>query len=372
MTTPPKLSVAIATLNEGPDLEVTIATSLASKFTPHEVIVCDDYSKEDPTPRLAGWTWRKPPVRMIRNPYRMGSGPTKSRALEACEGDVAIILDSHMRLHYQTLGQIAQAHVEHPTAILCAESTGFFLADGFYGQGARLRMHPTSGVVASWNGSGDFEPSDPYPTIIALHGGCYAIPRPVLAELGGYAPLLKGYGLEEEWVAMRAAAKGIETRLVKGCPVAHQYKRIVSRESFDEKQPDNRWEMPYNRHVIHRWAFGDEQYEKTYRDFLYASTPEPARARVQEELRKSEPYYLTFVSQHPNPCTHEEMLDKLGLPQHPKAPPEQFRLIEGEPCHNESQRERRHHQMAGIEAGKIVEIGPKQREASGTGSKRAV
>ena len=50
------ISIAIATLNEGPDLEATIALLAASHRPVKEIVVVDDNSQDAVDPRLARWS----------------------------------------------------------------------------------------------------------------------------------------------------------------------------------------------------------------------------------------------------------------------------------------------------------------------------
>ena len=72
-----RVSVAIAALNEGLDLEATIALLDASKTRPCEVIVYDDGSVVPVEDRLAKWS---PWCRVMRSDRRLGSGPAKHLA----------------------------------------------------------------------------------------------------------------------------------------------------------------------------------------------------------------------------------------------------------------------------------------------------
>lgn len=290
---PPSVSVAIATFNEGPDLEATIATVYASKYPPREVIVCDDNSEEDPAPRLASWSGR-PGFTYLRNRRRMGSGATKARALSVATGDLLIVLDSHMRPHWEWLNQVVQAHVTHPNAILCAESVGFKQPSSseFYGRGAYFdpaNPYKHGAHTVSWQPPHLLE-DGPYPRIPAMHGGCYVFPAYQLKVIGGYAPELQGWGYEEEWIAMRAAMLGVETRLISGCPIAHQYDRNLHRRPAEpDEVKDQGWEPIYNRHAVAIMAFGWERWAEVYRYRIDKASDAKHHAAVHTmiERRKS-------------------------------------------------------------------------------------
>ena len=286
----PSISVCIATFNEGADLEATIALVYASKYKPHQVIVCDDNSEVDPSPRLQSWLDRDDFI-YIRNPHREGSGRTKSNAMEKATGDLVIVLDSHMRPHYEWLNQIAEAHTRYPNSLLCTESTGFDQPHQgqFYGRGAYFDSNDPlkhGAHTVTWIPSAKLD-KETYPRIVAMHGGCYIFPRYQLDRIGGYAPMLKGWGYEEEWVAMRAASVGIETRLIAGCPIQHQYKRSLHRRPAIKEGKPQGWEPYYNRHVVAIGAFGVSTWNRIYRQAIIEGTEPAMRNFVMEELQIS-------------------------------------------------------------------------------------
>lgn len=320
----PTVSVCIACLNEGPDLEATIANVYASKYRPHEVIVCDDNSEHDPVDRLASWIGRGD-FKYLRNPVSFGSGGTKARAIDAASGDLIVILDSHMRPYYAWLNQIVQAHVSYPNALLCTESIGFDQPHQaqFYGRGAwfgnSIIKHGAHTV--EWQPSAKLETGTPYPRIQAMHGGCYIFPRYQLRRLHGYAPLLKGWGYEEEWLAMRAAALGIETRLVSGCPVPHQYERNLHRRTANPTDKPSGWGPWYNRHVVTRAVFGHDRWASTYAQAIRDATPEALRQHADDELTNDAEHVDAFGRCFRQQAMPEsDWMPRLGI-RHP-GPPE--------------------------------------------------
>lgn len=281
----PRISVCIACFNEGPDLEATIAMVRASKYQPYEIIVSDDCSEECPRARVEAFDG----VKFITHTKRLGSGGNKQAAMDAATGDLIIIMDSHMRPHYTWLNQIVQAHHTHPNDILCTESVSFYAdtGDTFYGRGAEFRdNHENHGFhTGQWCMWEHLEPG-PYPRIHMTHGACYVFPRYQYQQIGGYAPLQRGWGYEEEWVAFRAAAMGIETRLISGCPIQHQYKRQLHRRSADKDDRPQGWEPIFNRHVVAIGMFGFSVWSKHYRNRIINGTSPSMRPFVMQQLHR--------------------------------------------------------------------------------------
>jgi GT2 family glycosyltransferase len=252
-----RVSVAIAALNEGLDLEATIALLDASKTRPCEVIVYDDGSVVPVEDRLAKWS---PWCRVMRSDRRLGSGPAKHLAADACTGDAVVIMDAHMRPPWDWIDLLVAEHEKNPGAILCARSTGYESASEFDGQGADLKMEA----------AGFWEPKWALPTmsrkprnVPCVYGGLYFMPRTVMRAVGGYAPAYMGWGCEEEYLSLRAWITGHSCRLVPSLVVPHQYVRPVNRTDSEGNEPI-RWETQYNRHVAAVVCFGEVSYTRYY------------------------------------------------------------------------------------------------------------
>lgn len=265
-----KTSICIATLNEGPDLQATIALAYASKYQPYEVIVCDDGSDE--LPDLRQW-YDKPNFKLLLNHNRLGSGPAKQKAIEAATGDLIFILDSHIRMKWTAVSHVITAAQENPNSMFCMRSLPF--DDGaFDGRGAVLNGEPLP--------RGKWCPHDEKPD--CLMGGCYAFPRAVLEKLGGYAPSLKGWGYEEEWLALRAKKLGVDVTCVTNAVTEHQYQ-------FQAKRPfrahgSNDWELAYNAHAAAIMYHGPVYWEANLKENI---TP-----ALSKELTAEYPRLIAF------------------------------------------------------------------------------
>ena len=126
-----KISLVIAAFEEGPDLEATVALAIASQPEPHEIIVVDDQSTQPLEARLAAF----PSVKVYRTPERLGAGPAKSYGANRAEGDLIVLMDSHLRFSQDWLRFVADAFSRYPDAIMCPVSTGFEQDFTFAGAG---------------------------------------------------------------------------------------------------------------------------------------------------------------------------------------------------------------------------------------------
>ena len=238
------LSVAIATINEGADLEAMLAMLYAGKDVPDEVVIVDDGSLEPIGPRLAG---PFPKVRVIRNETRTGSGRAKHQAAAACTGDLIAIMDSHLRPPWDWVSLWKEQAQSFPCALFCPRSLAFQTTSTFDGRGATFEWDDQIGFIKPvW---AKHQPHMMSYTVPCLLGGAYLIRRTHLDLLGGYAPLFDGYGCEEEYLSLRAWLCGLECRVTPFLPMPHNYDRTVTRKdkTGTEQLP---WEMPYNRLIM--------------------------------------------------------------------------------------------------------------------------
>jgi glycosyltransferase involved in cell wall biosynthesis len=263
----------MAVLNEGLDFETTIAMAASSKPRPFEIVVVDDCSLEPVKSRLDPWASRNDLlIKYIRTNRRMGSGYCKHFALEQAEGDLRIVVDSHMRFPWEWLEKLVEEHRTHPQAILCPVSRGFgYQGRQFTGYGCDFRL---SDELGFWEGKWRVAPDALSNNIPCLMGGAYAIPADVLQYVGGYAPGFRGFGCEEEYLSLRAWLCGFSVRLVPEVETEHQYDRQVDRRTADGGSGELTWETTFNRHVTAMIVFEDDVYERCYRPRLLAVNPD--------------------------------------------------------------------------------------------------
>lgn len=256
------VSVAIAALNEQPQLDATIACIRAGLTQPREIVVYDDYGKYPSRPT-------DPSVRYIRSTHRIGSGPAKHAAAEACTSSLIVVMDGHCRPAVDWLDFIVEEHRLHPWAVLAPVCVG--IESGAYrqgshrGMGGRLVLSPVSGFwEVNWNECKPGVHSYATPTVV---GGCYAASRAMFDRIGGYAPAYFGYGMEEEYLGLRAWITGGECRVVPRSVVGHWFNRFFDRATEDD-HPGYNWEQHYNRHVAAKVCFGEDVYRKHYKSRL--------------------------------------------------------------------------------------------------------
>lgn len=261
----PTIALCVAVLNEGPDLEATIATAIAAKDPPNEIVVVDDGSKQPVAPRLAPWM-RLPGVRVqvVTHSRRQGSGPSKHEAMRLATSDIVCVADSHMRFPWDWTSRVIAAVRLYPYSVFSSVSIGFEPDSTFCGTGCFFDFNPKHGFwTARWGSVEDIA----YPRIPCVHGGFYAVTRGLLKHLGGYTPAYKGWGVEEEYLSLRAYLLGFDCRLIHDLRVAHNYQRKPDRQDC-AMRPESTLDPLHNRHVAARVCFGEDVYAEIYRPSL--------------------------------------------------------------------------------------------------------
>lgn len=279
----PTISVAIACINEGPDLETTLACIIASKTPPNEIVVVDDASKSPIADRIA-WVSRFTFTRVIRHNKSVGAGQAKSIGADAATGDIVIVMDSHMRPAFDWIDKIIGVHQKHPDSILCPISYAFEYPHAFDGRGCNMKLHESGCWDGVWK---PHEPDDADGKMIgSVLGGCYAIPKKTLETIGGYARHSIGWGYEEEFLSVRAYIAGFDCRLVM-VPVEHQYKRTVDRKDVNGFEWPG-WTGWYNKHFAMATLWEAGRYENVYAPLMFKHFDHPdmraALAKAADEI----------------------------------------------------------------------------------------
>jgi GT2 family glycosyltransferase len=277
------VSVVMAALNEGPDLEATLALLCAARRVPDEIIVVDNGSREPLAPRVLPFG-RYTEVRVIRLEHNTGSGRGKSAGLDAAAGDLLVVMDPHLRPPWEWLDITVEAFEKWPDAIMCPHSCGFTHnppgnrgvrhAPTFSGAGARFLPHPCGFPDIKWRGrDGKPAPATPHGAVIpCILGGCYIFGRALMHRLGGYARDHFGYGYEQDQFSLRACAAGVDARLLDFAMPHHYRVRGESpdrQDSGGERIPS--WAIWFNRIAAQRVVWEDPaQFEGAFWPLLEA------------------------------------------------------------------------------------------------------
>lgn len=279
--TNPTLGVCIACVNEGPDLEATLACLVAAKRAPEQIVVVDDGSREPVEPRIRPFG-KHTDLLVIRHERRLGSGPSKNEGLLALKTDLLCVMDSHLRPPWDWANFALDGFTRYPYSVLCPWSRGFEHRSAFVGLGCRFCPDEHGWLDCVWNAGTNPPPADGA-VIGCVHGGCYIFGRKLLEHIGGYAPTHSGWGYEEVGLCWRAWACGFDVRLLS-FEVPHYYRDTADRKDAagNEMVP---WEAWLNRHAALASIFEDGRYETVHRPIMLGHFNPPGLVEAIETLR---------------------------------------------------------------------------------------
>lgn len=90
----PRISIAMCTCDGERYLSEQLDSLLEQTFPPCELVVCDDVSQDESFAILESFANRAPfPVRLYRNPQRLGIGANFEQAIRLCTGDIIALCD---------------------------------------------------------------------------------------------------------------------------------------------------------------------------------------------------------------------------------------------------------------------------------------
>ena len=91
---PTDISIALCTYNGAAHLAEQLDSLIVQTFPPYELVVCDDKSQDESIAILESFVTRSPfPVRIYRNPQRLGISNNFEQAIHLCKGNVIALCD---------------------------------------------------------------------------------------------------------------------------------------------------------------------------------------------------------------------------------------------------------------------------------------
>lgn len=141
----PSISIALATCNGARYLAALLASLAAQTLRPAELVALDDASADDTVAMLEAFAASAPfPVRILRNPQRLGVTENFSRAIAHCHGDCIAMADQDDVWRPDKLALLAAALA--PSAVQAAfsdaEVVDAELAPLGYTMWQRVRLTP--------------------------------------------------------------------------------------------------------------------------------------------------------------------------------------------------------------------------------------
>lgn len=117
--TDPKISIAMATYNGARFIREQLDSLAAQSLLPYELVVCDDGSADSTVAIVDSFAATAPfPVRIHRNPQRLGYADNFLKAARLCEGDWTAFCDQDDSWLPEKLEVVAAAIRRHPEVVL--------------------------------------------------------------------------------------------------------------------------------------------------------------------------------------------------------------------------------------------------------------
>ncbi|RRB06344.1 glycosyltransferase family 2 protein [Larkinella rosea] len=203
--TRPTISVALCTYNGEAYLETQLQSILKQSLLPDELVVCDDDSTDQTRAVLEAFASRAPfPVRIFRNPTRLGFNKNFEKAFSHCTGEFIFICDQDDCWLPEKIETLSTYLVQHPATDLVFSNA--HIADTQLNDTGRLfwdTVRFTEPIRERWRRGEAME--------VLLDGnrvmGCTsALRRRLLADFLPI-PNLPNY-IYDGWMGLVAAAKG--------------------------------------------------------------------------------------------------------------------------------------------------------------------
>jgi GT2 family glycosyltransferase len=187
------VSIVIATMRGGPDLEACLESVQAQAYGQLEVIVIDNGSTDT---ELAGLPERFPRARVLRNEENLGFVGANNQGIAASTGEFVFLLNDDTELEPRALDRLVQSLVEHPSwaaaqaklvrmddPSLLDTAGSFLTATGFL-------VHRGSGEPEE-----EFDEAD---EIFAAKGAALLIRSDALRQVGAFDPDFFAYFEESD------------------------------------------------------------------------------------------------------------------------------------------------------------------------------
>lgn len=262
-----RVSIAMASYNGGRFLQEQLASFAAQTRLPDELVVTDDGSTDNTLDLLEGLPF---PVRIERNPERLGVHRNFERALSLASGDIILISDQDDIWYPAKIETVVRAFAENPDALAVYH-------DEHIMQEGRI-LPGTSGERTRAMGIKDHSLSI---------GKCTALRKEALAIL---LPFPEGFGYDE-WINWLPDVLG--ARVVIDMPL-----QVWRRHDANASQPAaiNRFNNPRRYWLEQRRKLGVLQYRIAERDIARDRVADAMGDTAAEMARLSERLRTTSLS----------------------------------------------------------------------------
>lgn len=232
-----------------------------------EILVVDDSSSN----RV--FFERELNVRLFHNTYRTGAGASRHLGILNASNPYCLLVDSHMRFEAGWYEETVKALKTSPKSFWCASCLAFTASHPSYtmppeGQywGADFDFAKFDGVWAKERADGAELP--------CMMGACYLVPRRAYLQFGGGLQYLRGWGLEEMTLSLKAWLFGHDVRLMKNVRLWHRFR--LPREGLPYTLYV--WQVTYNRLFL-----------------IYTLLPDEVGGRIIHGFPKDQAFHLAMT-----------------------------------------------------------------------------
>lgn len=219
-----KLTVIIPFLNEGAEVEKTVASVLSTASGSVDVILINDASTD-------GYAYRavaeRHGCRYVEHIRRAGVAASRDEGVRLAQTPCVLLLDAHMELYDRGWDDnITALLCSNTNALLCAQTQALLpdrTAKGVSScEGARVDY--AAGIKARWQPAGSaVRQQGNLCEVECVLGAAYAMRKDYYELLHGLRGL-RSYGADEEFLSLKVRWAGGRCLLVKGWVAGHIYR----------------------------------------------------------------------------------------------------------------------------------------------------
>lgn len=208
------VTVVISVLNEGLRLRETISSVAAARVKPAEIVVVDDGSSDGCTDAIEVRGAVAPRVRIFRRTHE-GIARARNFGASVAAEPLLVFLDAHCTVDLDWLEPLVDKIYHCPNSI-AIPTLASIKRPGHRGCGARL----VNDLLAY-----QWITQHPPPIEAAIApGGCFALRRDTLRELGGFAAM-RDFGVEDVELSLRAWRFGCSIMTVPESHLLHDFRK---------------------------------------------------------------------------------------------------------------------------------------------------
>lgn len=278
-TSLPKISIAIATRNEGDYVEKTIESLFAHTFYPNfELLLFDDASSDDSCGFLQKSPYlERPEIQFHPQESQQGYLELRNKAADLATGDHLMFLDAHSAFtDYWLWNLFTELETRDYRAIVGPAVTNLDVDSWSPAPHACYGWHIDRDLQKIWPGG--WHEIGPAGRVPCLTGHQTLVPKAVYEETGGLLPFFQGHGGEDIEFSLRAARYGYDCVVVPTSLIAHLFK-----QSFMNPVT---WQDIFVNQLITSYVVFDEP---GYHDCLAKIDPSPTRTEAEEIFENLRP-----------------------------------------------------------------------------------